>query len=290
MGTTLDGVTTVLGGWRSRHHALRLATQATTEALAKAGVQPAEVDLLINAGIYRDGNLGEPALAPLIQQDAGVNPEDPHGHAHGTFSFDVANGACGVLTALQVADGFLAAGTAKLALIVTSDARPGRRLAPRFPFAPAGGALVGRWADKGRGLGSFHWLTEPDEGASFRATVGLQHGRNTLIIDEDETFAERAGAVAAKVAHEALADTATRPDDVGLVVASPARPGFVAALASNLGIPADRIVTAGKDLHTVGFVAALDAAVGAGRLEPDEPVIFVCAGAGVTAGAVTYRP
>jgi hypothetical protein len=32
---------------------------------------------------------------------------DPHSHAHGTFSFDIANGVCGVLTALQIADGLL---------------------------------------------------------------------------------------------------------------------------------------------------------------------------------------
>ena len=36
------------------------------------------MDLLINAGIYRDRNLGEPALAAMIQQDIGAHPEDPH--------------------------------------------------------------------------------------------------------------------------------------------------------------------------------------------------------------------
>jgi len=68
---------------------------------------PSDLDLLINAGIYCDRNLGEPALAAIIQDDIGANPEDPHSHAHGTFSFDIANGVCGVLTALQIADGLL---------------------------------------------------------------------------------------------------------------------------------------------------------------------------------------
>ena len=63
--------------------------------------------MLINAGIYRDRNMAEPALAALIQADIGAHPEDPHPDSHGTFSFDVANGVCGVLTALQIADGFL---------------------------------------------------------------------------------------------------------------------------------------------------------------------------------------
>ncbi len=66
-----------------------------------------DVDLLINAGIYRDPNLTEPALAALIQQDIGANPEDPHVDAHGTFSFDITNGTCGLLNGLQIVDGFL---------------------------------------------------------------------------------------------------------------------------------------------------------------------------------------
>jgi 3-oxoacyl-[acyl-carrier-protein] synthase III len=50
---------------------------------------------------------GEPAIAALIQEDIGANPEDPHDDAHGTFSFDIANGTFGVLIALQIVDGFL---------------------------------------------------------------------------------------------------------------------------------------------------------------------------------------
>ena len=43
-----------------------------------AGRDAHDVDLLINAGIYRDRNLGEPAFAAMIQEDIGANPEDPH--------------------------------------------------------------------------------------------------------------------------------------------------------------------------------------------------------------------
>ena len=86
-----------------------------------------DVDLLVNAGIYRDRNLGEPALAAMIQQDIGANPENPHADTHGTFSFDVSNGTCGVLTALQIVDGFLKSHAIDCALVVASDADPGRR-------------------------------------------------------------------------------------------------------------------------------------------------------------------
>jgi 3-oxoacyl-[acyl-carrier-protein] synthase III len=101
MGTVIEQVSLTGGGWRTRHSALHLAVKAAKHCLHKAGRSAHDVDLLINAGIYRDRNLAEPALAAMIQEDIGANPEDPHQQAHGTFSFDVSNGSCGILTALH---------------------------------------------------------------------------------------------------------------------------------------------------------------------------------------------
>jgi 3-oxoacyl-[acyl-carrier-protein] synthase III len=111
----------------------RWPTRPARRALDLAGLAAADIDLLVDAGLYHDRNLGEPALAALIQEDIGANPEDPHAGGHGTFSFDVANGPCGMFTELQVVDGFLRAGTVRHALVVASDADPGHRLAPDSP-------------------------------------------------------------------------------------------------------------------------------------------------------------
>jgi 3-oxoacyl-[acyl-carrier-protein] synthase III len=83
MGTVIDRLDITKGGWRSRHSALHLAVAAAKTCLQQAGRAPGDVDLLIIAGIYRDRNMGEPALAALIQQDIGANPEDPHDDVHG---------------------------------------------------------------------------------------------------------------------------------------------------------------------------------------------------------------
>jgi 3-oxoacyl-[acyl-carrier-protein] synthase III len=126
VGTVIDRVTLARGGWRNRHSALHLAVSTAKDCLQQAGRDPHDVDLLVNAGIYRDSNIAEPALAAMIQQDIGANPEDPHADTHGTFSFDISNGTCGVLTALQIVDGFLKSHAIDCALIVASDADPGR--------------------------------------------------------------------------------------------------------------------------------------------------------------------
>ena len=193
MGTVIDRLDVTRGGWRSRHSALHLAVAAARACLHQAGRDPDDLDLLVNAGIYRDRNLGEPALAALIQDDIGANPEDPHDDAHGTFSFDVANGICGVLTALQIVDGFLRSHTIDRALVVASDADPGRGMSEHFPFSPAGAAMLCDWTDDDYGLGRVHWANFPDDGENFRATVGFEDARNVLRFSEsaemDEQFA-----------------------------------------------------------------------------------------------------
>lgn len=187
MGTIIDALHVVGGNWRNRHSALHLAIAAAKGCLLQAGVEPADLDLLINAGIYQDRNLGEPALAALIQDDIGAHPEDPHGDTHGTFSFDIANGTCGILTGLQIADGFLRSHTVSRVLVVTSDADPGRGTSERFPYSPVGAALLCRWSAGDDGVGRVHWLSCTNE--SFRATIAFEHSRNVLRVCQSEQIA-----------------------------------------------------------------------------------------------------
>jgi 3-oxoacyl-[acyl-carrier-protein] synthase-3 len=290
MGTIIDHTTVTHAGWRSRHSALRIAVAAATACLDEAGCPPNDLDLLVNAGLYRDRNLGEPALASMIQEDVGANPEDPHSGSHGTFSFDIANGVCGPLTALQVADGFLHSGSIHRALVVASDADPGRRMSQHFPFASAGGALLCSWTDDAAGFGPFCWANFPDGGESFHSTVRYRDGRNQLRITPSELMDETFAVAAAKVAFECLDRGSTDLADIDLVVAAPARAGFTAGLASDLGIAAERVAVAPDDrIHTAGLIAAFHDATATGRLQPGNTALFLVAGAGVTTGAALYR-
>ncbi|MGH9236027.1 MAG: 3-oxoacyl-[acyl-carrier-protein] synthase III C-terminal domain-containing protein [Acidimicrobiales bacterium] len=292
MTTRIEAVATVEGGrWHGRS-ARKLTDAAAARALERAGLASDDVDLLVNAGLYHDRILGEPALAALIQEDIGANPEDPHEGHHGTFSFDVANGSCGMLTGLMVADGFLRAGTVRHALIVAGDADPGHRLAPGFPFAPTGGAIVCGWDDGPGGVVDIRLANQvPGDDADFRATVALRGRRNTLAIDEDPGFAAAAGSWAAEVAAKLLADHGLAARDLDLVVANPLTEAFLDALGHDLGVPADRLVAppAGRAAgHTAGLAVALGDAIGAGRLA-GPTTLLVSAGAGLTAGVALVR-
>src|SRR6266511_1636477 len=275
MGTTIEAVAVASGRWPTRRSARKLADDAIRASVARAGVSAGDIDLLLNAGLYRDRILAEPALAALIQADVGANPEDPHPGRHGTFSFDVANGACGPLTALHIADGFLRAGTIQHALVVASDTNPGRGLAPRFPFAASGAAAVCRWDDQAGGLLGFRWeMSSPEDGDLLR-------------ISQDPAFGDQAAAWAGKAAASLLADHGVAPGDIDLVVPSPLTATFLDALPAHLGVPGDRLVTVpGADrVHTAGLLVALAAAHEQGRYDDARRVLLVSAGAGIVAGA-----
>ena len=241
MATRIESVA-VVPGTLLHHSARKLADHAVRDALTPPPIQPDDVDLLLNAGIFHDRLMGEPAMAALIQEDIGANPEDPHGEGHGTFSFDIANGSAGVLSALQVADGFLRAGTIHQAVIVAGDADPGHGLAPDFPYDPVGAALVCGWDSSEIGLVGFRWLTVADAPARRQAVVRLEHGRNQLLVREDDAFAAEAAACAGKVAAELLDDHGLKPDDIAAVAAAPFDAAFIDELVPRIGVPPDRFV------------------------------------------------
>lgn len=288
MSTVIDRVDLAHARWRDRHSALHLAVTAAKGCLRRAGCAADELDLVVNAGIYRDRNLGEPALAALIQDDIGANPEDPHAGAHGTFSFDVANGACGVLTALQIVDGFLRTHSVQRALVVASDADPGHAMSEHFPFSATGAALLCRWTDDDYGLGRVSWVStvDPDDD-TFAATVGFADARNVLRFHQSAAMDERFAATAAEAVRACLDAASLQLADVDLVVAAPARPGYRAALSDRLGVPAEKVcVAADERMHTAALPAAF---LPAEQLPAGARVLFVAAGAGVTAGAALYR-
>jgi len=264
-----------------------MADKASRAAIERAGLQVGEIDLLLNTGLYHDRNLGEPALAALIQEDVGINPEDPHAGVHGTFSFDIANGGCGVLTALQVADGFLQSGTIDHALVVASDADPGHGMAPGFPFSAKGAAVVCHWEDGPSGLVGFQWEIVPEDGDLFRSRFGFERGRNRLRVEQDPDFGCRAAAWAGRTATSLLADHAIRPADVDLVVATPLTPAFLEGLSTHLGIGSERVVAVegAEHVHTAALIVALAAAEEQGRLNEAHRVLLISAGAGIVVGA-----
>jgi 3-oxoacyl-[acyl-carrier-protein] synthase-3 len=329
MGTKIEAVATSRPRLRvGGTGAIKLADEAAHTCLERAGRSASQIDFLINAGVYRDNNIGEPAVASIIQEDIGANPDPPLQGGHGTFSFDVVNGACGVLTGMHILDGFLTSGAIDLGIVVTSDANPERgsnwdfpfglvgaagrvsQVQSRFPFAPVGGAvLLSRSEDKDKGFERFAFATYSEfkhlleaevrwqEGPIPRAVAdripGLEPGSNVLAIHEREGYALRAAECAATSARAFLESVRLEPLDIDLLVPSPTPLGFPDAFSQALGVPADRVARVDESfdrVHTAGPIAALEGVMRTGQFADARNVLFALVGAGITVGLALYHP
>jgi 3-oxoacyl-[acyl-carrier-protein] synthase-3 len=277
--------------------ALKLADTAARLCLARADRTPDELDLVINAGVYHDKLMNEPALAALIQEDIGANPDQQPGAGHGTFSFDVANGACGLLTGMHLVDGLLASGTVDLGMVVASDIDPEPGSSEGFSFPGVGGAVLLSADDSRTGFTGFHFATFPEYAELFeshvewheRARRGLfRHGRNLLSVQIGESYLARALECAESTAHAFADAVALDFRDVDLLVATASVPGFGDELARRLGIP-PACVASPADGCAGAHTAATAVALEAGALAQSHTALFVSAGSGITVAAALYR-
>jgi len=297
MGACIEAAaTSTRRGFVFGRGALHLADAAAEACLSRAHHDADELDLLINTGIYKDRNTAEPALASIIQEDVGANVGGPPqiGH-HGTFSFDLLNGGAGFVTAAHVADGFVASGTARLAMIVAADADPSPRTSRNYPFKPAGGAVM--IAPGKLGFQRFAIRTFPEDASLFESHLvwdshaGMR-GRNIVEIREAPAFGDRCVEHAVEVVREVLADAALRPDQVDVLIASQYPDGFGLRVARALGIADDRLPFVPRELrgtHTAGPIGALESALTTRRFAHARHALFVTAGAGITIGVAWYR-
>jgi 3-oxoacyl-[acyl-carrier-protein] synthase-3 len=277
---------------RSVRSSIAHASLAIRDCLERARVSPSGVGVLINVGVYRDSNIVEPAMAALIQKEVGINPDYVKGGIAST-SFDLMNGACGALNAVQVAAALLTTATARYVLVVSSDAHPSNRHVEGFPYATMGAAMLLRLdAGAPRGFGALRTapLDDGDPGVEGYAPW-MTGAREVISVDVYPRFAGRALDAAEKLAREAIAAEGLDASRTFLVSSHPT-PRFALDLAARLGIDPSAVATADElegDPHssalTYGYHRAIERRVAARH----STTLFVAAGAGISAASAVYR-
>ncbi len=211
-----------------------------------------------------------------------------------------------MLSGLQLLRGFLSSGAGQLGMVVASDAPPRpwpASLIPRqrFPYRPAGGAVLVGWDPRAAGLTAFRSQTFSEysslcEGVTeWRRRPGLRPGspggRNELRIVRRPGYEARAVDCAVTVIEDLLYDVDLSVPEVDLLVASLSG-GFGDALADRIGLAPGRVVHVPEqfaEAHTAQFVAGLEQAQRSGRLADSRTCLFVSAGSGITVTAAVYQ-
>ena len=268
-----------------------LAVEAAKKALAAAGRSPADLDLIIVATTTPD--LTFPATAALVQRKLGA----PIG-----IAFDVQAVCSGFVYALSVADGFVARGLAKCALVIGSETMT--RLMDWTDrgtcvlFGDGAGAVVlepgeGRGDTSDRGLlgfslrcdGSKQDLLFVDGGVSTTGTIGHLRMQGKEVFRNAVVNISEAVESAAKVAGVPMAE-------VDWFIPHQANQRILAGVAHRLGIDEKRVIsTVARHANTsaASIPLAWAEAIDDGRIKPGQMLLLEAMGGGLTWGACVVR-
>ena len=291
MGTVIraTGLSTASTTGSSIHH----AASAAHKCLQTASVHPDDVQILINVGVYRDKNMVEPAMSALIQKELGMHLDFMQsGQKRPGFSFDLMNGACGALNAIQVADACLRSEQNQYVLVVSGDAHPSGQSPDDFPYACLGGAMLLQSSpDPNRGFSELH-VALPDGPVGVQGYVDIHKekgtGRDHITVAQDADYLQRCHKhLVEALGPQDLCDTNT------LLIPPQLTAEFPGQLAAALGLSLSHVVAVegiDKDPHTSSIMIGYHQAMMQSRIHPDTRVVFAAVGAGMNISWIEYRP
>jgi 3-oxoacyl-[acyl-carrier-protein] synthase-3 len=263
-----------------------LATEACRNALAAAGLDATDIDLIVLATATPDQTF--PSSATKVQAALGIDD---------CIAFDVHAVCTGFLYALTVADSMLRAGNAKNALVIGAETfsriLDWEDRATCVLFGDGAGALVLQARDGDSGIlstslhadGRHNDMLFVDGGPSTTGTVGK------LRMKGREVF-RHAVVNLAQVLTEVLDIAGLSSADVDWVVPHQANARILDATARKIGVPADKVVVT-VDRHANTSAAsvplALDVAVRDGRIQRGHIIVLEAMGGGFTWGAAALK-
>lgn len=283
------GVSPPRGG-RPRWSSLKHALAAGRGCLADSHYRRADVRVLVNCGVYRDDHVCEPAIAAYIAHGLGLNIEF---QGRRTTAFDLINGGCGMLNAIQIVDALLRSGEVQVGMIIASEIDSDRRPDPSYPYPPSGAAVLLDCAPRdGVGFGAFAFDTDDRQADRYRSIVSLKVKRGRLLLQRDPALDELYLAGLSRAVAAALARDGLRSDQIDVVVPPQISKRFVSGLPAAIGIGAERIVDLTDQLAdtlTTSTLLTLQHELGSARCIPGKKALLLACGSGVTAGAATYH-
>ena len=280
-------------GIRQRHIAApgettsSMGAAAAREAMARAGVLPAEIDAVIVATATPDSSF--PATAVRIQAQLGITQG---------FAFDILAACTGFVYALSVADSMIRSGSARCALVIGAEAYS-RILdwtdrASCVLFGDGAGAVVLRAETGGEnGILSTHLHADGRlaDILHIEGGPGSTGGTGLLRMAGREVF-KHAVTKLASVVDEALEANGLARHDIAWLVPHQANIRIIDAMGKKLGLAPERVVvTVDRHANTsaASIPLALADAEAAGKFQRGDVVLMEAIGGGLTWGSALAR-
>jgi 3-oxoacyl-[acyl-carrier-protein] synthase-3 len=271
-----------------------MAIEATREALDRARIAPAAVDLIIVATLTPDYIF--PSTASLVQDAIG---------AKNAGAFDLSAACSGFIYALSMGSAAIMAGSAKVVVVIGAETLS-RVLdiedRTTYPlFGDGAGAVVLQAHDNPGGVlscqlgsdgsGGEHLLI-PAGGSKYPASHGTIDNRMHFIRMNGREVYRFATRIMGKAAKEACDKAGVPLEDIDLLIPHQANIRIIESASKFLGIGEDKVFT---NLEKYGNTSAasvpiaLCEAIEQGRVKTHDKIVMVGFGGGLTWGAAVVR-
>jgi 3-oxoacyl-[acyl-carrier-protein] synthase-3 len=272
-----------------------LSAIAAKRAIAVAGLQPEDIDLIVLGTLTPDYWM--PATAVLVKEAIGNQ------HA---VAFDVMAACSGFVYGYSTADSFLRAGVYKHALVI------GAEVLSRFLnfndrstcilFGDGAGAVVLSASDEpGGGMGGLELTTDPDGAYMIWLPAGGSKAPPSAeTVTRGEHYVRMEGSATYRFATKTLASSALKaidragwkPEEVDLFIPHQANIRIIESVAKGLNLPMSKMfvnVDRYGNTSAASVPMALAEAVDSGRVQVGSKIVFVAFGAGFTSGAAAVE-
>ncbi len=267
-----------------------MATVAGAHAMAAAGLEGSDIDLLLVATCTPDRLI--PSAASYVQRDLGLGT---------AASMDI-NAACtGFIYCLSVAGSMIESGAIDRALVIGAEKLSAYVSLQHRPtgvlFGDGAGAVVLEATDADEGLLSMSISSDGElcDLLSVTATgtsyVEYEMSDPTIIMEGREVFRHavtRMGEAAEKAVH----DAGLTLDDVDMLIPHQANVRIIDATARRMNLPAEKVyvnIASYGNTSAATIPIALAEALEEGRIAPGANIVFVAFGGGLTWGAAAIK-
>ncbi len=273
---------------RASHEVLAvdLATDAAREAIAKSGVSPEQIDLVIVATISNTRQT--PSMAAVVADRVGANP---------AAAYDE-NAACaGFSYGVTQADALIRAGAAHFALVIGAEklsdiVDPTDRSISFLLGDGAGAVVIG--PSETPGIAAAVWGSDGSKADAVGMNATLTEFRDgetpwPTLRQEGQTVFRWAVWDMAKVAKQALEAAGVTADDLAAFIPHQANMRIIDEFAKQLGLPEHVVI--GRDIATTGNTSAASIPLATHRLLQEHPelsgglALQIGFGAGLVFGA-----